>query len=363
METKRLLSLDSLRGFTIAAMILVNNPGTWGHVYAPLLHAEWNGLTPTDLIFPFFLFIVGVSIALAYTKRIEQGIKPNKLYGKIISRSIKIFVVGLLLNYIHHFSFAELRIAGVLQRIAVVFLVCSLLFVHTKWKTQAIIGAFLLLGYWLTMMFIPTPGHGSPMLEPGINLAAWIDSYLLPGKMWNTTWDPEGLYSTLPAIATGIFGMLTGKLIVGNLSQERKIIWLFSIGTIACIVGYLWSLHFPINKNLWTSSFVLVTGGMALVLLALLMFFVDGLNYKKVAHVGIVFGANAITVYVLADLLTFLFYRTKFWGQSLNNHFLNGATTLGASMELASLLYALVFIAINFIPAWVLFRKKIFIKL
>lgn len=363
METKRLLSLDSLRGFTIAAMILVNNPGTWGHVYAPLLHAEWNGLTPTDLIFPFFLFIVGVSITLAYSKRKVEGIKPSGMYRKILFRSIKIFVVGLILNFIFTRSFVDLRIVGVLQRIALVFLVCSFMFLLTEWKTQVFVGSALLIGYWLTMMFVPTPGFGKAMLEPGANLAAWIDSFIVPGKMYQQTWDPEGFYSTLPAIATGIFGMLTGKIIIGSQSQEKKIIWLFSIGTIACIIGYIWGLHFPVNKNLWTSSYVLVSGGMASILLALLIFLVDVLNYSKIAKIGIVFGANAIAIYVLADLLTFVFYGTKFGSDSLNNYFMNGVVAIGGSLKLASFLYAIVFIAINFIPAWILYRRKIFIKL
>jgi predicted acyltransferase len=363
MENKRLLSLDALRGFTIAAMILVNNPGTWEHVYSPLLHAEWNGLTPTDLIFPFFLFIVGVSIVLAYTKRKTEGVKPSGIFQKILFRSIKIFAVGVLLSFIFTRSFVDLRIVGVLQRIALVFLVCSFLFLLTKWRTQLIIGGALLLVYWITMMFIPTPGYGKVMLEPGANIAAWIDSFIVPGKMWRGTWDPEGFYSTLPAIATGIFGMMAGKIITDPQTQEGKIIWLFSIGTLACIVGYIWGLHFPVNKNLWTSSYVLVTGGMASIMFALMIFLVDMLNYTKVAKVGIIFGANAITIYVLADLLTFIFYGTKFGSDSLNNYFMNGVIALGSSLKLASFLYALVFIGINFIPAWILYKKKIFIKL
>jgi predicted acyltransferase len=363
MENKRLLSLDALRGFTIAAMILVNNPGTWEHVYAPLLHAEWNGLTPTDLIFPFFLFIVGVSIVLSYSKRKTEDVKSAGIYRKILFRTFKIFMVGLLLNFIFTRSFVDLRIAGVLQRIALVFMVCSFLFLLTGWKTQLIVGVSLLIIYWITMIFVPTPGFGQVMFEPGANFAAWIDSYLLPGKMWRGTWDPEGFYSTLPAIATGIFGMMIGKIIIGSQSQERKIIWLFSIGTIACILGYIWGLNFPVNKNLWTSSYVLVTGGMASILFALLIFLVDVLNYNRFTKVGIIFGANAITIYVLADLLTFIFYGTKFGSDSLNNYFMNGIIAFGGSLKLASFLYALLFIGINFIPAWILFKKKIFIKL
>lgn len=361
MAIKRLKSLDAFRGFTIAAMILVNFPGSWSYMYPPLQHAHWNGLTPTDLIFPFFLFIVGVSITLAYTKKLNAGVPAKKMYSKIIFRTIKIFVLGLLLNYIHHFDFGELRVAGVLQRIAIVFLICSFLFLLTSWKTQAWLFALLLLVYWVTMMFIPTPGYGKVMLEPGINIAAWADSYLLPGKMWQGTWDPEGVYSTLPAIATGIIGMLVGKLLIIDLPRERKIIWLFTLGLGLSITGYFWSLHFPVNKSLWTSSYVMVTAGFASLILAASVFVVDELKRDKFAHIGIVYGANAITVYVLAALLGFIFYWTPMGEKTLNGYFMqwfvNWAPRFG------SFLYAFLYLGLNFIPAYILYKKKIFIKL
>lgn len=361
MKIERLASLDAFRGFTIAAMILVNYPGTWSHIYAPLKHAEWNGLTPTDLIFPFFLFVVGTSIALAYTKRIQQGADKKSMVKKIVWRTIKIFAVGIALNYIHHFDLSQIRIAGVLQRISVVFLVCSILFIFSKWQTQVWVASALLVLYWITMVYIPTPGIGAVSLEPGVNIAAWVDSYLLPGKMWQGTWDPEGVYSTLPAIATGIIGMLVGKLLITELSSEHKIIWLFVAGTILSIVGYFWSLSFPVNKNLWTSSFVLVTAGFACILLAASYFFVDVLKRDKLARIGIVFGANAITVYVLAALFAFIFYSLPITGKSLNVHFVN--LFMPAAPKLGSLLYALMFVGLNYIPAYILYRKKIFIKL
>jgi predicted acyltransferase len=344
METKRLLSLDAFRGFTIAAMILVNNPGSWSHVYKPLRHAEWNGLTPTDLIFPFFLFIVGVSIALAYTKMIEKGVSKRRMHGKILFRSVKIFAVGLLLNYIHHFRLSELRYAGVLQRIAIVFLVCSLLFLHSRWIWQLITGAGLLILYWLAMTLIHTPGHQTAMLEPGINLAAWIDSKLLPGKLWQGTWDPEGLLSTVPAIGTCIMGMLSGKIILGSTSQDRKVINLFVYGLAACILGYIWNWDFPINKNLWTSSYVMLTGGMAMIILAAAMHLVDTLQYTKFVRIGIVFGANAITIYVLAELLANLFYYLPVAGTGLGEHFVALADHSFFSHKFLSMVFAFFFI-------------------
>ena len=362
-EVKRLISLDAFRGFTIAAMILVNYPGTWSHVYAPLLHVKWHGLTPTDLIFPFFIFIVGVSIALAYSKRLQAGVPRKPMYRKIVIRSLKIFTVGILLWLFPKFDLDNIRYAGVLQRIAIVFLASALLFLNSKWKTQAILAVFLLIGYWLAMVLIPTPGYGQPMLEPGANLAAYIDSKLLPGYMWQKTWDPEGIFSTLPAIVTGITGLLAGHIILSKHTPERKIIYLFSYGLFAFMIGYMWDFIFPINKNIWTSSFVLVTSGLAAMILAVSMFFVDIQGHTRFTKPGIVFGSNAIAVYVMADVWGQFFYNIKYFGSSFNVHFMNMVEAAGWSLKLGSLIFALVFVCFNYIPAWILYRKKIFIKL
>lgn len=363
METKRLISLDAFRGFTIAAMIMVNNPGSWSNVYAPLLHAKWHGITPTDLIFPFFIFIVGVSVVLAYSKRLSTGAPKGDMYKKIIIRSIKIFAVGIFLALFPKFNFADLRIAGVLQRIAIVFLVCAFLYLTTKWKTQAIIGAVLLIGYWLAMVLIPTPGFGVVSLEPGENLAAWIDSILLPGRLYQGTWDPEGLLSTLPAIATGISGMLVGHIIVSKNEDQKKVIWLFLAGFLASILGHIWGWNFPLNKNLWSSSFVLLTSGLATMTLAASIYVVDMLGRTHGTKVGIIFGANAIAVYVLAGMMGHFFRRVEFFGSSINRHMLDLFTAIGCGPKLSSLLYAMFYISVLFIPAIILYRKKIFIKL
>lgn len=362
-QIKRLISLDAFRGFTIAAMILVNYPGSWSHVYPPLLHADWHGLTPTDLIFPFFIFIVGVSIALAYMKRLEAGVPKRPMYKKIIYRALKIFIVGILLWLFPRFDLENVRFAGVLQRIAIVFLVSAFLFLNSKWKTQALVAVVLLTGYWLLMVLVPTPGYEKPMLEPGINLAAWIDKQLLPGYMWQKTWDPEGILSTLPSIATGITGLLAGHIILSKLPQERKVITLFSMGFFAFVIGYFWHYIFPINKNIWTSSFVMVTSGLAAMVLAISIFFVDVKGRTRFTKPGIVFGSNAIAVYVLADVWGQLFYQLKLGGSSLNVHFLNMFESAGLSLKFGSFLYAVLFVSFNFIPAWILYQKKIFIKL
>ena len=363
MQNERLISLDAFRGFTIAAMILVNNPGTWEHVYAPLLHKTWNGVTPTDLIFPFFLFIAGVSIVLAYSKRIATGVPPRKMVSKIVFRALKIFLVGVLLNFIMVMNLSELRITGVLQRIAIVFLVCSLLYLFTSWRTQLITGIIFLISYWLVMVFIPTPGYGKAMLEPGINLASWFDSKFLPGSMWEGTWDPEGLLSTFPSIVTGIAGMMAGIIITSPLNQERKVLWLFTAGFLVTIVGQAWGWIFPLNKNLWTSSFVLFTAGLAFMTLASSIFIEDILGRKRFAKTGIIFGANAIAIYVLAGVFSWFFYLLKIGDQSLNVVFLNFCTGLSVTAKLASLIYALLYVAFNYLLAWLLYRKRIFIKL
>ena len=363
-EIKRLISLDAFRGFTIAAMITVNFPGTWDHVYAPLRHSLWNGLTPTDLIAPFFLFIVGISIAFAYTKRLEKGVPKGDMYKKIIVRTLKIYLVGLFLNLLPDFNFAELRYTGTLARIAFVFIFCAFLFLNTKWKTQAIVGVFILVAYWLVMTLVPTPGYGKVMLERGANLAAWVDENYMPGVLWQGTWDPEGILSTFPSFVTGITGLLAGHLLLHKtLTKYEKSIYLMIGGLFSTTLGYLWGLTFPVNENIWTSSFVLVTSGMAAMLLGAIFFLVDIRGRIRGTKPGIIFGANAITVYVLGDILGLLFYHMKIGGNSLNMHFFDVFTSIGLAPKFVSMIYSLIFICINFIPAYILFKKKIFIKL
>lgn len=358
----RLTSLDAMRGFTIAAMILVNFPGNDEQVFAPLRHTVWNGLTPTDLIAPFFLFIVGISIVLAYSRRLALDSKKD-LYKRTILRAIKIFAVGISLNLLPDFNFAELRYTGTLPRIAVVFLACAFIYLNTSFKQQCWIGASILVLYWLAMTLIPTPGIGQALLEPGVNLAAWIDSKFLPGRMWQGTWDPEGILSTFPAIVSGISGLLAGQLLLGKKTRADKVIYFMIFGLIATVAGYVWGLAFPVNENLWTSSFVLVSSGMASMVLGAAYYSVDIKGYTIGTKPGIIFGANAIAVYVLADILALIFYRLTIGTDTLNGHGVTLFETIGASPKLASMLYALIFVCINFIPAYLLFKRKIFIKL
>lgn len=359
----RVISLDALRGFTIAAMIVANFPGSEQFVYFTLRHSKWNALSFTDLIAPIFLFVVGVSIALAYTKHVIQHRPKGELYRKLVIRSLKIFAVGMFLNLMPDFDMATLRWTGTLHRIAIVFLVCGTLFLNTSWKQQAWIGLITLLAYWLVMTQIPTPDEGKIMLEPGRNLAAWLDRKYLPGRMWQGTWDPEGILTTFPSIVTGITGMLAGRWLFSSASPLEKVAWLMIAGMVSAIAGYFWGLTFPVNENLWTSSFVLVTSGFAAMLLGALYFLVDSEGHTGGTKPGIIFGANAITVYVLADIFALFFYRVQFGARSLNEHVVHSLANLGLQPELASLLYALFFVGVNFIPAYLLYRKRIFIKL
>jgi predicted acyltransferase len=357
----RLISLDALRGFTIAAMIMVNFPGSEEFVYFTLRHTKWNGLSFTDNIAPIFLFVIGVSIVLAYSKKKAEP--KGKLYQKIILRSVKIFAIGMFLNLMPDFDFGNIRWTGTLHRIAIVFLVCALIFLHTNWKQQAWITAILLIGYWLALTCIPTPGVGKVMLEPGVNIVAWVDTQWLPGKMWQGTWDPESILTNITSVATGLTGMLAGQLMLTDYSPNQKANYLMTAGLFSAIAGYFWGLGFPVNENLWTSSFVLVTSGFAALLFGALYFLVDISGYKKWTKPGIIFGSNAITAYVLADVFALLFYRAKFGGLPLNELAVRKLISIGMQPELASWLYAILFVCINFIPAYILYRKKIFIKL
>lgn len=360
---KRLLSLDAMRGFTIAAMIMVNFPGSDEHVFPTLRHSQWNGLTFTDLIAPVFLFIVGVSIAIAYSKRLVNGDDKGPLYRKIFFRSLKIFAVGMFLNMLPHFDFANLRYTGTLQRIAIVFLFCAILFLNTNWKQQAWISITILVLYWLAMTLIPTPGMGKVMLERGNNLAAWVDEHYLPGKMWRGNWDPEGILSTFPSLVTGITGMLAGRLMLSNITPNEKTNYLMVTGLFVCAAGYFWNLTFPTNENIWSSSFVLVTSGFAAMLLGALYFLIDILGKTKGTAPGIIFGANAITIFVMVDIFALFFYLQNINEQTLNIHAVNGLINIGFDPQFASLIYALFFVCINFTLAYILYRKKIFIKL
>ena len=358
----RLLSIDVLRGMTLIFMIIVNTPGSWDYVYAPLLHADWNGLTPTDYIFPNFLFIVGVSIVLSLNNKINE-LNRIQVLKKIIWRAFKIYLVGVFLWVFPDFDFTSIRWVGVLQRISFVFLFCGLIYLFIDKKLFIYISFITLIIYWFIMLYIPVPGIGTPDLSsPELNIAHYIDSKFLPGVMWQDTWDPEGILTTIPSIITGVFGLVAGSILVSNKDIKDKIIKLFSLGLILVFVGDFFSWSFPVNKNLWSTSYTFLMAGMSFMLVAAFTFLIDVSGYKKF-KMSQVFGTNSIFTYVLSGTLTSIFYSDRFIGVELNSLFVETLISIGISPKLTSLLYAIIFVLIIYIPASYLFKKKIFIKL
>ena len=361
----RIEALDIFRGITMAGMILVNDPGIATHVYAPLDHAVWNGITPTDFIFPSFIFIVGVSVVLSFSGQLQKGVAKKTIIGKICKRAVTMYLIGVLLSILPTFNLALLRYTGVLQRISLVFFCCSLLYLFTSRTFQIRLAIFILIAYFLLMTLVPVPGYGYAILEPGKNLAAWVDSFLLPGKMYQGTWDPEGVLSSFTAVVTGIIGMLTGHLLLSNKTAERKIIWLFFAGFISFAIANGWHWFFPINKNLWTSSFVLYMAGLDCMILAALYFLVDMLGVKKWAMFAKVFGSNAIAAYLVSEFIYDIVYFKVggVHGTSLNDLIIRAVIPCGLSLEMISLIWALLYVVLCFIPVYIVYKKKIFLKI
>jgi len=380
---KRLFSLDFFRGLTVAAMILVNNPGSWGHIYPPLEHAEWNGCTPTDLIFPFFLWIVGVSIAFA----MGSGKADPSLHRKIIIKAVKrgfiLYLLGFFLAIFGKImavfidgkslteAFQTVRLLGVLQRIGIVFIFSSIIFLKFSNKNIFKLFVLILAVYWALMTFVPVPGYGDANLEKETNLAAWIDRLILTeSHTWASakTWDPEGVLSTLPAIATCLFGVLVGVWMKRkDVAAADKVAWLFSAGTAAVVLGLLWDLQFPINKSLWTSSYVLYAGGLASIALALSYWIIDVQGYKKFTTPFVVYGVNAITVFFLAGLMPRVLNLIKITNAdgsktALLEKFYTTCYTPFFSPINASLLWAISYVLGFYVLLYVMYKKNIIIK-
>jgi predicted acyltransferase len=377
-SNSRLLSLDAFRGATIAGMLLVNNPGSWGDLYAPLEHAPWHGWTPTDMIFPFFLWIVGVAMTLSFARRVEQGADRGELFRHAVVRSALIIGLGLFLAAFpfgllpaHNFSLAKLRLPGVLQRIGLCYLVASAIYLRTTWRGQLGWAAGLLLGYWALLMLVPVPGYGAGVLTPQGNLAWWIDSHLLAGHTWSGApvpgFDPEGLLSTIPAVATTLFGAITGHWI-RNYSGAGLSLRLLRDGAVLLAIGAAWGLVFPINKNLWTSSYTVFMAGWATALLGVCHWVIDVRGWQAWARPLIIYGSNALAMFVLAGLIGKLLYLIKWTDAAgkaitLKTWIYQGYFVPLASPVNASLLFALAFVAVFFVFAWLLWRKKWFLKI
>ncbi len=393
-KRERLLSLDVFRGITIAGMLLVNNPGTWSAIFPPLEHAEWNGWTPTDLIFPFFLFIVGMTTHLSLSARRARGDDDSAVVRQILRRGIIIYLLGFAMAMFPFYQWGTIasipnatpwdrilyriehvRILGVLPRIAIVYICAGLLTLKTTLKQQIIIIATLLFGYWFAMTLIPVPGEheiGAVLLNThDRNLAAWLDRAILgTNHTWSgsVTFDPEGPMSTIPAIATAMLGVIAGRWIV---QKEKplleRISGMFAVGAIGMMVGLMWNWAFPINKNLWTSSYVIFTAGMACVAIATIMWIVDYCNVKWWTKPFVIYGVNPIVAFVGSGVLARLIY--TLWH----------VTYHGQSVALQDAIYQIVFLpwlpprvaslafAISFVLLWygiltVLYRRNIILK-
>jgi predicted acyltransferase len=365
--SKRLLSLDVFRGLTIAGMILVNSPGN-DTAYAPLDHAAWNGLTPTDLVFPFFVFIVGVSLVFSLAKRLEQGHDRTELLAQVTKRTLIIFGLGLLLNGFPHYALGSIRIPGVLQRIALCYFVGALFFLWTNISIQ--IGAIvvLLFGYWWVMTHLQAPGFLMGDLTKEGNFAAYIDRALFGVHMYRPVYDPEGLLSTFPAIASGLLGNLTGYWLRSPGTPARKATGCIQAGLVFLLGGWKWGQYFPINKALWTSSYVLVTTGLALLIFGVCYWAIEIRDWKKWSKPFEVFGTNAIAAYFLHVFflkVQNLWHITRLDGTPGNIRIFLTEHLFSPFMsaENASLAYASCYTLFWLGFFWILYRKRIFIKI
>lgn len=387
----RVLSVDMLRGLTIALMILVNDPGDWGHVFHQLDHAEWNGWTLTDLVFPTFLFLVGASIIFSLGSRAEKGNCKKTLAGHVFVRAGKIFLLAMVLNYFPRMHWGGLRFYGVLPRIAVCYLIAGLIVLATRrvrWLVT--IAAVLLIGYWVLLRWVPVPGIGLPgrdvpFMDPNLNLAAWLDRgwvawtqrWLHTGVLYNHTRDPEGLLSTLPAVATTLLGALAGIAMragVAKVGWKSVRVRMAALGVAGIVAGEIWGRWFPINKNLWTSSYVLLAAGIAAVVLAFCSWLMDTREqpwprWLRVATwPWLVFGSNAIAAYTLSIVIvkTMLdVHATDAEGVRRTLWFLayRDVFARNGSNEWTSLAFAVSFVVVCFLPVWWLWRRRIFLKL
>ena len=361
----RLLSLDVFRGITVAAMVLVNNPGTWRAVYPPLRHAEWHGWTPTDLIFPFFLFIVGVAIPLALGRRLTAGQARVEVVAKILRRSVIIFGFGLLLHAVPDFDLANIRIPGVLQRIAVCYLLAALLFLWVGWRVLAGLAAVLLLGYWATLALVPVPGFGVGRLDPEGNVAAYVDRAVLGPHIWRAArvYDPEGLLSTLPALATTLIGVLTGLWLKGGGSRRSVLHGLLLAGLAGIALGEAWNVWLPINKPLWTGSYAMFTAGAALLGLAACYWLVEARGVRGWTRPFVILGVNALTLFFLSSLVARLLVVNKVDGPtgriSLQAWLFSEFFAPWASPVNASLAYAVAYLALWLGVIWLLDRFRL----
>ena len=353
---KRLSSLDAFRGLTISLMILVNCRGDACPVFSSLEHAVWNGWSFADTVFPSFLFIVGVSLVFSFAERQEDRTSRKAFELRVVRRTVILFVLGILLNCFPSFELSNIRIPGVLQRIAVCYFFASLIVLNFGLRGRILWLVGLLASYWAMMRFIPVPGIGAGLLEPGQNFAAWVDSLFLNGHMWSYydgQWDPEGIVSTIPAIATTLFGVLTGQWLRSSASERRKAAGMLCAGMLLLIAGQILSTWLPINKSIWTSTFTIFMAGLALICQALFYWFIDVSGFSSWTKPFIILGLNPIALYVLSQILG-----TLLPSMSLFRILSDAVVKLGAESLLNPIS---VFLPISLI-SWIMWQKRIFIR-
>ena len=396
---ERLLSLDVFRGLTIAGMLLVNNPGTWSAIYTPLEHAEWNGWTPTDLIFPFFLFIVGITTCLSLQSRRARGATESDITRQIIRRGAIIFLLGFMFNGFPYFTWTDIpgvqdpsflhrvgdrllhwRIMGVLNRIGIAYIAAALIAQRTTLKQQILTIVGLLFVYWVAMTMVPVPDTGVlgqlALVSPDHTMAAWWDRLLLDWSRFglgnhnwsgSVTWDPEGIFSTIPAVGTALLGILAGRWINSNLPLSERLNGLFAVGAIAMMSGLMWNWSFPINKNIWTSSYVIFTAGTACVSLAAIMWFVDVKRYDWWTRPFVIYGMNPILAYVGSQLMARLIYSivtVTYHGKrvALQTAIFDAGYASWLDPKNASLAFALSVVLVWYAIVYFLYRRQIFLK-
>lgn len=369
-SSERIVSLDVMRGMTMAAMILVNNPGSWSHVYAPLLHAPWHGCTPTDLVFPFFLFIVGVAMPFSLEKRKDQ---PNKIWTKILFRSALIFAIGFALGLFPDVLtrpavILEARWPGVLQRIAICYaIVAVMVLLFPRWG-QRLVACLLVLTYLSGMLLAKVPGFGSGVFEPLGNFCWWLDNQLLMGHVWKESpapgFDPEGVWSTLTSIVTTFLGYEVGCLLrAENKSKEQKLISLFLVANIFVLCGFALAWTIPVNKQLWTPSYLFLAAGGAAHFLAVCYWWTDLRGERRGIRWSLVFGTNAIFAYVLSSLGGDIYSLIPIGEAGLKRTIFDGLVSFSVPSKLVSFLMALLFVAACWLCTSILYRKRIFLRL
>jgi len=371
----RLMSIDIFRGLAVAGMILVDNPGSDDKAYWPIQHSPWNGWTPADLIFPSFLFLVGVSLVFSFSARLRRGESRMRILIHAVKRSLILITIGVAVNAspIVGLDLHAWRLLGVTQRIALCYLAAAILVLWSSWRGQVIAIAICLVGYWAALRFMIVPGLGVPgrdfpFMDQERNIVAWLDRKLFPGRLYNGTRDPEGIISTIPAIATTLIGVLTGNWLRSERSNRTKAVGMVCFGILGLAAGWAWNSRFPINKNLWTSSFVLFTAGFAMVFLAFLYWVLEIKNWRGGWTMPIlVFGMNAIAGFVADSLVYGPGY--SFVAKAPNGAVVSWHEAAQARLESvaldaanASLVYSVVAVLFCWLLLWLLWRKRVFIK-